>query len=509
MQAAQNVSQVFLGLNLKCASCHDSFINDWTLKEAYALAAVFADEPLEMYRCDVPLGVTAAPAFLYPELGDIDADADRPRRLTQLVAALTGKANGRFTRTIVNRLWAGFFGRGLIEPVDEMDNPAWHAPLLDFLANDLIEHGYHLKHTMELMLTSQAYQLPSVGGGGRVDADFVFNGPLVRRMNAEQFVDAVRSLTGVWPPAPVASVRLPDEQGALATTAARWIWDDPSAASRAENETVYFRGEFDLETTPGFAAAVITCDNSYTLYVNGTRLGRDANWKSVETYDLTANLRPGRNVIAVEAANGPAASANPAGLIFSIRTDSRSEETVSGMVSSAAWRCIGARIEGWTAMEFDASNWDHAVELGSFDAAPWRLGDRIAAAGQFAGGPVRAVYMTADPLTTALGRPNREQIVTRRATAATTLQAIELTNGALLHGILKRGGERLLRTAESQGAVNADRMIRRLFEHAMSREADAGELGVLREVIGESPSPESVADLLWTLVMLPEFQLIR
>ena len=117
--------------------------------------------------------------------------------------------------------------------------------------------------------------------------------------------------------------------------------------------------------------------------------------------------------------------------------------------------------------------------------------------------------MTADPLTTALGRPNREQIVTRRATAATTLQAIELTNGALLHGILKRGGERLLRTAESQGAVNADRMIRRLFEHAMSREADAGELGVLREVIGESPSPESVADLLWTLVMLPEFQLIR
>ena len=53
MQAAQNVSQVFMGTNLKCASCHDSFINDWKLSDSYALAAVFANGPLEIHRCEI------------------------------------------------------------------------------------------------------------------------------------------------------------------------------------------------------------------------------------------------------------------------------------------------------------------------------------------------------------------------------------------------------------------------------------------------------------------------
>ena len=54
MQAAQNISQVFMGVNLKCASCHDSFINDWKLADAYGLAGVYADRPLEMVQCDKP-----------------------------------------------------------------------------------------------------------------------------------------------------------------------------------------------------------------------------------------------------------------------------------------------------------------------------------------------------------------------------------------------------------------------------------------------------------------------
>ena len=56
MQAAQNISQVFLGVNLKCASCHDSFINDWKLADAYGLAGIYADAPLEMVECDRPTG---------------------------------------------------------------------------------------------------------------------------------------------------------------------------------------------------------------------------------------------------------------------------------------------------------------------------------------------------------------------------------------------------------------------------------------------------------------------
>ncbi len=121
MQAAQNISQVFLGINMKCASCHDSFTSDWKLADAYGLAGIYADAPLEMVRCDVPLGKIAPVKFLYAELGAIDGNAPRAERLKQLAGALTSKDNGRFARTIVNRVWARLMGRGLIEPTDEMD----------------------------------------------------------------------------------------------------------------------------------------------------------------------------------------------------------------------------------------------------------------------------------------------------------------------------------------------------------------------------------------------------
>ncbi len=134
MQVAQNVSQVFMGVNLKCASCHDSFINDWQLSDSYGLAGVFAAEPLEMVECDKPTGTRAPLKFFYPELGTIDADAGRATRLAQLSHLLVGPKNGRLSRTIVNRLWARFMGRGIVEPVDDMEQPAWSDDLLDWLA---------------------------------------------------------------------------------------------------------------------------------------------------------------------------------------------------------------------------------------------------------------------------------------------------------------------------------------------------------------------------------------
>jgi hypothetical protein len=73
LQFAQNISQVFFGINMKCASCHDSFIDNWKLDDAYSLAAVIADEPLAVFRCDKPTGATASPRFIFPELGKIDA----------------------------------------------------------------------------------------------------------------------------------------------------------------------------------------------------------------------------------------------------------------------------------------------------------------------------------------------------------------------------------------------------------------------------------------------------
>src|SRR5438132_2806414 len=180
MQAAQNISQVFMGVNLKCASCHDSFINDWKLSDAYGLANIYADTPLELFECDKPTGAKAATQFLFPELGSIEAEAKKPERLKRLASLLTNKQNGRLSRTIINRLWQKFLGRGLIEPVDDMEQPAWNPDLLDWLAEDLAEHGYDLKRSIGQILTSRAYQLPSVNFGEVKENKFVFRGPAVR-----------------------------------------------------------------------------------------------------------------------------------------------------------------------------------------------------------------------------------------------------------------------------------------------------------------------------------------
>lgn len=334
MQAAQNVSQVFLGINLKCASCHDSFINDWTLHDAYGLASVFAEGQLEVHRCDQPKGEFAPIKFLYPELGKIDG-GDRSARLAQLADLMTHQQNGRLARTIVNRLWGRLLGRAIIEPVDEMDNAPWNADLLDWLAVDLAEHGYDLARTLRLILTSQAYQLASVDRGERDAEEFVFRGPVVRRLSAEQFVDALAQLTHAWPE------------------------------------------KADVELPP----------------IGGEPAVRD----------------------------------------------------------------IG----------------------------------------------IRAAFKTSNPLTTAMGRPNREQVVTSRPQTATTLEALELTNGQTLADTLARGASHW-----SAQHVAAEALVTQLYRQALGRAPHAEELAAGSALVGDPVTPEGIQDLLWALVMSPEFQLV-
>ena len=97
IQFSQNISQVFLGINMKCASCHDSFIDSWKLDDAYSLAAVITDRPLEIHRCDKPTGRKAVPGFLFPKLGTIDA-----KRHTE--CAYYNDARSLFTKPIPLRL---------------------------------------------------------------------------------------------------------------------------------------------------------------------------------------------------------------------------------------------------------------------------------------------------------------------------------------------------------------------------------------------------------------------
>jgi hypothetical protein len=194
MQAAQNVGQVILGLNLKCASCHDSFISDWKLEEAYAFANIFADSTLQINRCDKPTGEMAGTRILWEELGEMDSTGTRAEKLEQLANYLVQPANGRLYRTVVNRIWKQMMGRGLVEPADEMDNVPWSQDLLDWLATDFEDEGYNLKQLIYKIAISKAYQQPSVGIESPLflaEDDFVFEGSVVRRMTAEQFTDGV------------------------------------------------------------------------------------------------------------------------------------------------------------------------------------------------------------------------------------------------------------------------------------------------------------------------------
>jgi hypothetical protein len=197
MQAAQNSAQVFLAVNLKCNSCHDSFISRWKLRDAYGLASFFSDQPLELVRCDVKTGVMASPRFLYPELGGVSAEASAAERREAAARLFTATANGRFPRVFVNRVWKRLLGRGLVEPVDDLDAEPWSADILDTLAYDFAARGYDITRLLAEILASRAYQAPAVEPR-EGEKSFVFRGPLRRRLTAEQFTDAVAAITGRW-----------------------------------------------------------------------------------------------------------------------------------------------------------------------------------------------------------------------------------------------------------------------------------------------------------------------
>ncbi len=203
MQAAQNTAQIFLGINLKCNSCHDSFISKWKLKDAYSLAAYFSpEEKLQLFRCDVAQPEYAEPAFLFPELNHAPAANSEAARRAAAAAIFTDPRNGRLPRTLVNRIWHRLLGRGIVENPDEMDGEPWSPALLDWLAADFASHGYDLKRLIASILSSRTYQLAAVPPS----TPYVFRGPEIRRLTAEQFADAIGSITGDWrvyqPPAP-------------------------------------------------------------------------------------------------------------------------------------------------------------------------------------------------------------------------------------------------------------------------------------------------------------------
>jgi hypothetical protein len=420
MQAAQNVSQVFMGVNLKCASCHDSFINDWQLSDAYGLANVFSDHPLEIYRCDQPTGQQAPTKFIFrnwaicrPPPTNRSACARWPPH--HLPQGRTPPAHDR--QPPVGQI----SGRGLVEPVDDMQQTAWDPDLLDWLAQDLVAHGYDLKETMERILTSRAYQLPAVDLGERQNTNYVFTGPDVRRMTAEQFRDALTSLTGAgYAGAGRAGGHGRKRQKKFGPKLkAKWIWNDPGAATNAK-PAAFTCANRSTSAVARAGDAMVFATTAFELFVNGHKAGSGRRLCQAFMVDLKPWLKPGDNLIAVRRST-PLRHAQSRRLVVYARVRARprtARNSVMDFVSDKSWLATEKQTAGWEQPGFVAQDWTPASELGGAGMAPWRLpGDTIAR--QFAGrseGGVRAALVRGGPVDGGLGRPNREQVVTTRPT---------------------------------------------------------------------------------------------
>jgi len=512
IQFAQNLGQAFLGINLKCASCHDSFIDRWKLSDAYSLAAIYATEPLEIHRCDQPIGQTASPGWLFPELGTVDADAPRPQRLEQLSRLVTDAKNGRYARTIVNRLWTQLMGRGIVHPPDAMHTRPWNEDLLDFLANYLAQHDYDLKAVLRLIATSDAYaaRTESLEGDPANESNYVFQGPRPKRMTAEQFMDAVWTLTESAPSefdAPVIRGKVDPESLASLDLEGRWIWGGSAAsqAGPAGGERLTFRTSVTLPANVRGGAAVITADNAFTLYLGGRRVASGDDWTRVQTVPLVGRLKKGDNKIVIVAENG-SDRPNPAGVYFEarVRLDDGSQVRIASGDDWEFSESLPSPREGRLGNVGGPWKPVTIVEQPAYQRVREATRQALAGAISDSDRMVRAALMNSDFLMRSLGRPNRDQIVSTRPGELTTLEAVDLSAGEILAKDLADGA-RMWHSKQ----FSTRQLARRVYLQAFSREPTTAEYDAIISGLGQQPSPQAIEDFLWVVCVMPEFMVIR
>lgn len=213
---AENVSQAFMGLSINCAKCHNHPLEKWTNDQYYAFANLFARVRAKGWGGDARSGdgvrtLYSAPSgdLLQPRTGraqpaaPLDAlpvkDVEGVDRREALAVWLTAPQNPYFTRAIVNRVWAGFFGIGIVNAVDDLraSNPATNEPLLSALSEFLVAEHYDLKSLMRLILQSAAYQRSSEPLPRNREDTRYFSRYYPRRLGAEVLNDAICNVTAV------------------------------------------------------------------------------------------------------------------------------------------------------------------------------------------------------------------------------------------------------------------------------------------------------------------------
>ena len=210
MKLTENVAQAFMGVRVQCTQCHNHPFDRWTMNDYYGLAAFFAqvgrksgEDPRETIVFNSGGGAVKhpvtgkdmAPKFLGGAQPEIAKGADRRQVLAEW---LTAPENPYFARNLANIIWAQFFGKGIIDPVDDVrvSNPATNPELLEKLATQLTAYRYDFKKLVRDICTSRTYQLSAVPNATNAGDDANFAKAGVRRIRAEVLLDALSTVTG-------------------------------------------------------------------------------------------------------------------------------------------------------------------------------------------------------------------------------------------------------------------------------------------------------------------------
>ncbi len=207
----ETTSQIFLGIRIQCAKCHNHPFERWTQDNYYGIGAFFnriqrkkTASPDEMFVFMGRTGEVTQPRTgeqmkpWLPLMGSVDAPGDDDRRQI-FVEWLQRKDNPLFAQAAVNRIWGHVMGRGIVEPVDDFraSNPPSNERLLEALAKDFINSGFDRKHIIRTILNSQTYQLSSKKNELNASDTKYFSHVGTRMLSAEQLLDAICQVSGV------------------------------------------------------------------------------------------------------------------------------------------------------------------------------------------------------------------------------------------------------------------------------------------------------------------------
>jgi len=217
--AMEKTTQVFLGVRMVCAQCHDHPFERWTQNQYFQMSAFFSavglrpgyevgEEIVYDLRSNYEMkhpkdSRVMPPQFLIASTAAVKIPSDERRR-DALADWLVSKDNPFFAKAIANRLWSYFFGMGIIDPVDDIraSNPPVNPALLEALTNDLIAHNFDLQHLMRTIVKSRTYQASFVANEWNAGDVTNFSHAMPRRMHAEPLMNAVALAAGVRPKFP-------------------------------------------------------------------------------------------------------------------------------------------------------------------------------------------------------------------------------------------------------------------------------------------------------------------